>query len=145
MTELDGYIRAGNRLRVIIRHAIAGGFVLVVDDDDSVCLFFETMIKNAGLGARHVDNVADAQTVLHDNADKIICVIVDLNLRGCDDGEDVIRDIERNYPKIPYIVCSGARKKTQRITNHFPRANVFHKGESIDGLLRALGISCEAV
>ena len=145
MVDYEGYIRAGNRLRVIIRHALPGGFVLVVDDDDSTCAFFETMIKNAGLDVRNVATVADAQTILHEESERIICAIVDLNLAEGGDGEDVIRDLERNYQKIPYIVCSGDRRKTKKVTRHFPRANVFHKGESVIGLIRALGISCEAV
>jgi len=142
MTDTSGYMQASNKLRVMIRQAIPDGFFLIVDDDDSVCIFFETVLKGHGLRAEHVSNIDDAQTMINENRDKIICIIIDLNLPS-GSGEDLIREIERNYSNIPYLVSTGEPARAAKVIEHFPRANVFYKGHAIDTFLTALGLESE--
>jgi DNA-binding NtrC family response regulator len=139
MVNTSPYMRESNRLRVTIRQGIPDGFFLVVDDDDEICALISLILEKNGFRAVNANTVSDAQTILFENGEKVICAIIDLNLNG-EDGEEVIRDLERNYPRIPYVVCTGAPDRAKRAIDHFPRANVIHKGANIEGLLTAMGV-----
>ena len=131
------YLEAGRKLRQMTR---AFGPILIVEDDAHIADLLKRIVEFHGLKAKVTNHVDDAMTYIHENHDKIRCVVLDLHLRG-EEGEQVLQFIETKHSRVPYLVYTCDMKAGHAIEEKFPRATVLKKGDSIQKLVEALGFN----
>lgn len=135
------YVKNCQHLMVVCRQAIEGGYCLIVEDDFPTAKIIEKVIRGNGIESRIVDSAEDALTILHEDSEHVISVVVDHKLVGNGNGEEVVQDLERNYKGVPYVFHTGDSKAAKEIAEKYPNANVIMKGESMFDLVNSLGFS----
>ena len=83
-----------------------GGTVLLVDDEETVCIVAERMLRRAGFTPLIAQDGQEAIDLLESHAAQVVCVLLDLTMPGMS-GEDVFRKLHRTYPDVPIIMSSG--------------------------------------
>ena len=78
--------------------------ILIVDDEDSVRLSLERVLKKEGYQTFLAVNGIEAEKILH--REHIALVLTDLRMPGID-GMDVLRHIRELTPDIPVIMITG--------------------------------------
>lgn len=131
--------RVTQTMTIVTRQSKKDSFCLVVEDNLDYASVVTAMLSYYGMPSKSVSNSDDAMTILHEDADKIICAIVDLEL-GETNGEDVIREIGRIAPKVPTVCHTGSSVMGGFVHDKYPRVNVVLKGSSLNDLVEALGI-----
>ncbi|MBT4519337.1 MAG: PAS domain S-box protein [Halieaceae bacterium] len=82
------------------------GVVLLVDDEDSVCTVGTQMLEHLGFEVLTACDGRQALEVYSENADKIVCVLLDLTMPDMN-GEQTFWEIRRIRPKARVVLCSG--------------------------------------
>jgi len=79
--------------------------VLVVDDEESILTLMKAHLKRQGIKATTARSVLEARTHLQ-GAHRFGAVITDYSMPG-ESGLDLAREVSRQTPRIPVILCSG--------------------------------------
>jgi len=91
------------------------GTVLIADDEQVVCVVAKQMLERLGFDVLTASDGREAMKVLHEHADEIVCVLLDLTMPQLD-GEETFREIRLFYPLVRVVLCSGYNEQdaTQR-------------------------------
>ena len=110
------------------------GTVLVVDDEEAVCLVTSRLIKRLGYQAIVAFDGAQALALLHAQPEQICCVLLDLTMPHMS-GEAVLTELRQLYPALPVVVMSGysAEEVAERLATLQPDA-LLHKPFRFDTL-----------
>jgi two-component system, cell cycle sensor histidine kinase and response regulator CckA len=92
------------------------GKALIVDDEESLRQVCESYLVTIGLTTLCASNGEEAVRLFEQNADDIVCVILDLNMPRMD-GISAFRAMKRLRPDIPVILCGGYNE--QALTQKF--------------------------
>lgn len=141
MIEAKSYIKASHETRTVIRRMTCpDGYCLIVDDDlDAVGVVSEILSK-AKMAVKVAGNCEDAIGILHQEAGRVICIVIGDCLDGLGGCEDMIREIERHFASVPYVVHLEDGPTAARLSSRFPRANIILKGSDIQALVESLGL-----
>jgi CheY-like chemotaxis protein len=92
--------------------------VLVADDEPTVCSVAEEMLRQIGLSVITASDGNQAVEVFRQNADRILCVVLDLTMPGLD-GMEVFSEMKRIKPDVKVILSSGYNEQevTQRLAD----------------------------
>jgi CheY-like chemotaxis protein len=134
--EETSYLAFCRNLRQQLR---SGGSVLVVEDDLDTARLIMNIVKYQGLPTEAVTNVEDAMTYIQEHSEEIQCVVIDLHL-GSSDGEEIIQFIETQHSRVPYLVYTSDYAACAVIEKKYPRATIVRKGDSINGLIKGIGV-----
>lgn len=121
--------------------------ILLADDEESLLLAYQKLLRAPGITIDTIQNVADAQKMLEKNF--YDAVIVDLRLAGTMemDGLQIISGTKRRYPQSNIIALTGYSDNQikQKVINA-GASYLFEKPVSallIKELLKKLGIYSE--
>jgi len=135
------FVKESQKTRTVIRQATCPeGFCLVVDDDGGTFEVIKRLLDRAGIAAEQAESIDAAISALHEKARRIICAVIGNHINGTGSGTDVIREIERDCPQIPYVVYTSDASAADKLARHFPRANVVLQGNNTAALSEALGL-----
>ena len=82
--------------------------VLVVDDEEAICLAVTNVLKNSGISASYVTEGRDCLPAVNDCSPKV--VILDLWFQDFDlDGFNLLKLLQENNPDLPVIIISGQK------------------------------------
>ncbi|MDI1300828.1 MAG: PAS domain-containing protein [bacterium] len=82
------------------------GRVLLVDDDASIRMVCQELLRRRGFSVTCAAGGAEAIALLSDGAPSFDCVILDLTMPGIDGGE-VFRFLRERHPALPVLLASG--------------------------------------
>jgi CheY-like chemotaxis protein len=82
------------------------GTVLVVDDEEAVCVVGKQMLERMGFSVLTASDGHEALKVFSEHTDEIVCVLLDLTMPYMD-GEETFRAMQRLHPGVTVILCSG--------------------------------------
>jgi len=100
----DRYLRTPSDLKAIFGY-LEGTSVLLIEDDKDVRLSTRMLLENCGLVVYEATGTREATTIAqHENID---IALVDLRLRGSDNGFTTISYLRSIQPDIPIIILSG--------------------------------------
>lgn len=80
--------------------------VLIVDDEKLISLSLQAFLEDEGIEAMCAESAEEAIEVLNNSARFDVCVM-DLRLPGMD-GNDAIRKISADFPKMRFIIHTGS-------------------------------------
>ena len=94
-----------------------GGTILLVDDEETVRVVGERMLRRAGFSPLIASGGEEALRLYHEHRarcgaagasgqERVVAVILDLTMPGMD-GEETFRHLYRESPEIPVIISSG--------------------------------------
>lgn len=84
----------------------AEGTVLLVDDDASLRMVVEAVLKNLGCTVFVAKNGSEAVTLFHEHQDSIDCLLTDLSMPDMD-GWETLAALRKIKPDLPAILSSG--------------------------------------
>jgi CheY-like chemotaxis protein len=118
--------------------AFSGGTILVADDNRSVRIVAERMLKRMGFEVLTATDGKNAVEIFHQNCDEINCVILDLTMPNMD-GKEALEKIRKQRKDVPIILSSGYNEQdvTQRF-NENDLAGFIQKPFHYDDLLAEL-------
>lgn len=131
-------IRDSQAVRIACRQIEEGSFCLIVEDEPTSSRCLVEVLKHHNYQSRIATSVDEAIGMVHESKSKIMCAIIDLHL-GDREGEEVLREIEREAPEIPCIIHTGDSALSKEVHRRFPRTNILLKGSSMFALLAAFG------
>ncbi len=118
---------------------MAGGTVLVVDDEDMVRLTAQALLEQAGYEVLLAEDGLQALQVLETHGQQIQCVLLDLLMPGLD-GEQVLGSLRKGFPKLPVIISSGySHGRLSRLIEGNPLTQFVKKPYDMRQLLEAVG------
>jgi len=82
------------------------GIVLLVDDEESVCVMGARMLERLGFKALTAMDGHDALEIYQAQRDEIVLVLLDLTMH-CMDGEEAFRELRQIDPKVRVVMSSG--------------------------------------
>jgi PAS domain S-box-containing protein len=82
------------------------GTILVVDDEETIRVLLQRMLEQAGFETLAAVDGREAVDVFRKNADKIVCVLLDLTMPHLD-GVETFQEIRRIQPGAVVILSSG--------------------------------------
>jgi two-component system, cell cycle sensor histidine kinase and response regulator CckA len=82
------------------------GTILVIEDEDALCLAVSKMLRRKGLTVIEADNGKTGIDLFRVNASQIDVVLLDLTLPGIS-GLDVLRELRRIQPDVKVIITSA--------------------------------------
>ncbi len=96
-------------------HALQAGTgtIIIIDDDDNICLLYQEALKLGGLQAITFTNPNEAFAYIDAHKDTIMLVVSDVRMPTVS-GEDVLDYIKNNYPDIPVVLMSGYYDDTMK-------------------------------
>ena len=92
------------------------GTFLIADDEETVCAVGKHILENVGFNVLIAEDGKKAVEVFSQNADDIVCVLLDLSMPHLN-GEEVFREINKVKPGVKVILTSGYSE--QEITERF--------------------------
>ena len=106
---------SGSRDNEKIRE-VKGAF-LIADDEETVCAVGKMIVESLGFDVLIAENGKKAVEVFRENADDIVCVLLDLSMPYLN-GEEVFCEIRKINPDIKVILSSGYNEQdvTQKFT-----------------------------
>lgn len=116
--------------------ALAGTRVLVLDDEEAVRLGMETLLQAFGCEVRSAGSIAEA--LAHCRAMAPDIALVDLRLRGDEDGITAIQQLRRARPELPAILVSGDTAPDRIKDAHGVGIAMLHKPVSARTLHQAI-------
>ena len=84
--------------------ASAAKTVMVVDDDDQICLYLERLLKTQGYQIIRCPNSTQVMDKLRQQA--CDCVLLDIRMPGLE-GTELLPIIKRHFANLPVIMFSG--------------------------------------
>ncbi|MRR38055.1 response regulator, partial [bacterium] len=122
--------------------AASSGTILVVDDEEDVREVCSVFVEHLGFKAVTAVDGEDALRIFQKNADRIVCVLMDLTMPRLD-GVSAFHSMKEINPGIPVILSSGysdsdisARFSTLGLAGFIQKPYTLHELE--DKILRAL-------
>ncbi len=82
------------------------GTVLIVDDDEAVCLVGKAMVSRLGFSVLTATDGRQAVEIFHQHGSEIVCVVLDLTMPHMD-GEQAYGELRSIRPDVAVILCSG--------------------------------------
>ncbi len=89
---------------------------MIADDEETVCAVGKHILENVGFDVLIAEDGKKAVDVFCENADDIVCVLLDLSMPGLD-GEEVFQEIKKVKPNVKVILSSGYNE--QDVTQKF--------------------------
>lgn len=89
------------------------GTIIIIDDDDNICLLYQEALKLGGLQAITFTNPNEAFAYIETHKDTVMLVVSDVRMPIVS-GEDVLDYIKNNYPDIPVVLMSGYYDDTMK-------------------------------
>ncbi|HHH76453.1 MAG TPA: PAS domain S-box protein [Phycisphaerae bacterium] len=86
------------------------GTVLIADDEDTIRALGKRMLNELGFDALTAADGSEVVELFRDNADEIVCVLLDLTMPHMD-GEQAFRELRRIKPDVKVILCSGYNER----------------------------------
>jgi two-component system, cell cycle sensor histidine kinase and response regulator CckA len=80
--------------------------VLVVDDEEQVCLLAARILADAGFHVLEAHNGADALTLLSRHGERVRLVVSDITMPGMS-GVELATTIATRWPAMPILLVSG--------------------------------------
>jgi len=115
-----------------------GERVLVVDDEESIRIALSEVLESAGYEIVAFPNVVDALAAWPQQRETVRVVVTDLMMPGLQ-GWDLIYELRRDRPELPFIVCSGlGQNVTQEEIERAGAQCVLSKPFTAQALLRAV-------
>ena len=135
----DNFYRESSKLRQSVRN----GYILFVEDDESLCDLYTIVTSKLGFESKAVMNRQDALDDIDKHAENIRCVVVDMHIDAdplsVQGGYDVVNCIEEQHSKVPYLVYTGDSAAAKGLRTMYRRAIVIQKNGTMDEILEALG------
>lgn len=103
---------------------IAGGTILVVDDDEQVCDLSRCMLESMGYAVLVAKDGLEAVEKFKQDQHYICCVLCDLTMPNMDGWETLIA-LRKLSPDIPIIMCSGYDEAQEMAKEHAERPDAF--------------------
>jgi signal transduction histidine kinase/ActR/RegA family two-component response regulator len=116
--------------------SLAGTRVLVLDDEEAVRRGMETLLQAFGCQVRSAGCIAEAVTQCRSMAPDIL--LVDLRLRGEENGIAAIQELRSTRPALPAILVSGDTAPDRLKDAHKAGIAMLHKPVSAETLHRAI-------
>ena len=120
-----------------------GGWILVIDDEESVSSFAKRLFERHGFSVVTANDGREALQVFKRRSNEITGVLLDLTMPGMD-GEETFRELRRVRPDVKVILTSGYNE--QEVTGRFAgkglagfAAKPFRPGKLIEVVRRVLG------
>jgi len=101
--------------------------VLIVDDDYAVRGLMSIAFQRADLDVDVAESGREAMELLHRNAEKYCCVLLDLKIPP-PNGAEIARFVSDTFPELPVVIVSGDAELMERL----PQMNV---GKSVKLIL----------
>lgn len=92
---------------------VSNGTIIIIDDDDNICLLYQEALKLAGLRALTFTNPNDAFAYIDTYPDTVLFVISDVRMPVVT-GEEVLDYVKKNHPDIPVVMMSGYYDDTMK-------------------------------
>ncbi len=80
--------------------------LMVVEDDPAVSQLLEMMIAREGYEVILASNGQEAMSILNERNNTISMVVTDISMPDMN-GDDLIVQLGKNYPKLPVLVLTG--------------------------------------
>jgi signal transduction histidine kinase/ActR/RegA family two-component response regulator len=116
--------------------SLAGTRVLVLDDEEAVRRGMETLLQAFGCEVRSAGCIAEAVTQCRAMPPDIL--LVDLRLRGDENGITAIQQLRSTYPCVPAILVSGDTAPDRIKDAHEAGIAMLHKPVSAELLHQAI-------
>ncbi len=84
--------------------------VLIIDDDPSVRILTERLVKNFGFASLTASDGEEGLRKFEENAEKILVVVLDMTMPSLD-GEETCARLRQIRPDIRILFTSGYEKK----------------------------------
>ena len=88
----------------------AGGFILVIDDEESVRETVESMLNTLGYAVFTCSGGISALKLLQGRVNDIACVLLDITMPEMN-GHEVLKAIATLYPGLDVVLSSGFSEK----------------------------------
>lgn len=82
-------------------------FALVVDDDPLILMDTTVILEEAGFRVHEAMDVTDAKSVLATHWESIVLLFSDVDMPGDQNGFDLARHTNDNWPHIEIVIASG--------------------------------------
>jgi signal transduction histidine kinase/ActR/RegA family two-component response regulator len=115
---------------------LAGTRVLVLDDEEAVRKGMETLLQAFGCQVRSAGCIAEAVTQCRSMLPDIL--LVDLRLRGDENGIAAIQQLRSTHPALPAILVSGDTAPDRIKDAHGAGIEMLHKPVSAETLHQAI-------
>ncbi|MCK5851579.1 PAS domain S-box protein [bacterium] len=121
----------------------AKGSFLIADDEETVRAVGKHILESIGFDVLIAENGKEAVEVFRENADDIVCVLLDLSMPKLN-GEEVFCEIKKIKPDIKVILTSGYNEQevTQKFTGK-ELAGFIQKPFGLQTLLEKVKQVCE--
>jgi signal transduction histidine kinase/ActR/RegA family two-component response regulator len=116
--------------------SLAGTRVLVLDDEEAVRKGMETLLQAFGCEVRSAGCIAEAVTQCRSMPPDIL--LVDLRLRGDENGITAIQQLRSVHPALPAILVSGDTAPDRIKDAHDAGIPMLHKPVSVETLHQAI-------
>jgi DNA-binding NtrC family response regulator len=110
--------------------------VLVLDDEEAVRRGMETLLRAFGCEVRTAGCIAEAVTLCRFMPPDIL--LVDLRLRGHENGITAIHELRATRPSLPAILVSGDTAPDRLLDAHRAGIPMLHKPVSAQTLHQAI-------
>ena len=113
----DNDFAVGTKDEVELKDWRGSGTVLIADDEETVCAVGKQMLTYMGFKVLTAPDGREALKVFRENADEIVCVLLDLTMPHMD-GNEAFRAMRRLHPDVKVILSSGYNEQDaiQRLT-----------------------------
>ncbi|NOQ21570.1 MAG: tetratricopeptide repeat protein [Candidatus Aegiribacteria sp.] len=108
------------------REMHAGGYIIVVDDEESVRETVESMLNTMGYDVLTCPGGISLLKLLEEKAEDIACVLLDLTMPDMG-GHEVLREIAKLYPGMDVVLSSGFSEKMIKESSDNPCLRGFLK------------------
>jgi CheY-like chemotaxis protein/DNA-binding XRE family transcriptional regulator len=102
----------------------SGGTILVVDDDQDICMAVEGILRDAGFDTRIAGSGFDAIRVLA--AEPVTCVVSDIRMPN-GNGLELLDAVRRHHPNVPLYFITGYDDVTQEEAIRRGATGLFNK------------------
>src|SRR5690606_31558681 len=116
--------------------SLAGMTILVLDDEEAVRLGMQALLQALGCRVELAGSVAEA--IERCDAMPLDLALVDLRLRGEEDGIAAVAALRRGRPGLPAIFVSGDTAPERLKEAHAAGISLLHKPVTADALCRAI-------
>ncbi len=104
--SLEDKILEQKRHSETLPRQLEGGYILVVEDDQMVRFITTSMLQHFNFKVLDAHDGAEALQILAEKEDSIRLIICDLILPGLD-GWQILAEIRKSQPSLPFILASG--------------------------------------
>lgn len=114
------------------------GVYLIVEDDQKLSRLLCKVLEKYGKRADTVETVKAAKEYIDENAESIICVVIDIGLPD-GSGSEIAAWIGERHPDIPFFMHTADSTRADSAKKDNPHTEIVMKGD-IKSFLEILGI-----